>query len=62
MSLPVMSVLLHEQKGHDMGRWVGKPKGCKQHGRVWAQLYLVGPPFQCSRPISAMQVAISTET
>ena len=29
-----------EQKGRDMGRWVGAPEGCKQHGRLWAQLWI----------------------
>ena len=42
MSHPAMSLgnrlLLRPQKGRGKGRWVGAPKGCKQHGRVWAQL------------------------
>jgi len=27
-----------EQKGWDRGRWVGTPKGWKQHGHVWVWL------------------------
>ena len=27
------------QKGQDRGRWVGAPKGYRQHGRLWVLLY-----------------------
>jgi len=30
--------ILHEQEVRDWERWVGEIEGCKQHGRVWAQL------------------------
>ena len=41
MSLLAMSLGLglHQQKGQDRGRWLGAPKGYKQHGCFWAWLY-----------------------
>ena len=38
-----------EQKGWDMGRWVGAPKGCKQHGhRLCFRNTLVGTGWAIS--------------
>jgi len=42
MSLPAMTFgdrFCFSMKGQDRGRWIDAPKGCRQHGCLWALLW-----------------------